>query len=182
MPANHNPHPVRQNCRSEKCGRSVHSHFAHSHPDGFPVGVFSFIIKDCFTGGGSVIDGLESLYKQIADSMLNAIPEEWSSAMFEALFFQDSSTYEAEYTRKADGKQRGFQPSSGGSRAFRELRKKFKEAGKPVWGRACFQLNSNGTFNMKWGYDNCDENGDTLFSEEDELKRHEERRKRLTKE
>jgi hypothetical protein len=67
-----------------------------------------------------------------------------------------------------------------GERAFRELRRKFKETGKPLWGQASFELHSDGKFKMKWGYDNCDENGDTIFNEEEELKRSEERRKRLT--
>jgi hypothetical protein len=79
-----------------------------------------------------VIEGDAAIYAQIAQSMCEAIPEEWSSAKFEATFYSDSSTYEAEYTRKLDGKARGFQPTSAGSRAFRELRKLFKASGQPV--------------------------------------------------
>src|SRR5437016_2475189 len=107
-----------------------------------------------------MIDGIEPLYQEIAESMVNAIPEDWSTAKFEAILYSGSSTYEAEYTRKTDGVVRGFQPADGGSRAFRQIRKMFEEAGKPLWGRACFELHSDGRFNMKWGYDNCDENGD----------------------
>jgi hypothetical protein len=129
-----------------------------------------------------MIEGIETFYQQIAESMADAIPEDWSSAKFEALFYPNSSTYEAEYTRKVDGVARGFQPTDNGGRAFRQLRKKFKEAGKPLWGKACFELHSDGKFNMKWGYENCNENGDTIFNEEEELRRHEERRKRLAAE
>jgi hypothetical protein len=32
---------------------------------------------------------------------------------------------------------------------------------------------------MKWGYDDCDEEGNALFDEEEEVRRHEARRKRL---
>ncbi len=127
-----------------------------------------------------MIDGLEPLFQQIADSMMLAIPEEWATARFEAIFFPDGSTYEAEYTRGTDKRARSFQPASGGSHAFRQLREVFRASGKPLWGRACLELNSDGSFNMTWGYDNCDENGDSHFNEEQELRRHQERHKRLS--
>ena len=98
-----------------------------------------------------MIKGIEVFLQQIAE----AIPEQWSAASFEAIFYLQSIVYEAGYTRKSDGMVRGFQPASGGSRAFRELRKRFKDAGKPLWGRACFRSWPDGTFNMKWGYDGC---------------------------
>lgn len=127
-----------------------------------------------------MLEGVEGCYDQLADSMTQAIPEEWTSASFEAIFFPNSSIYEAEYVRKEDGKARGFQPADSGDRAFRQLRKLFKVAGKPVWGKARFELQPDGTFNMHWGYDNCDTNGDTVFDEDKELKRREERRARLS--
>lgn len=127
-----------------------------------------------------MIDGIEDLYQQIAESMRGAIPEDWITAKFEAIFYPDGSTYEAEYIRKMDGGVRGFQPTSSGSRAFRQLRKKFKESGQQLWGRACVELHIDGKFNIQWGYDNCDQNGDTVFDEEKEIKRHEERRNRLS--
>lgn len=127
-----------------------------------------------------MIEEIEELYQQIAESMESAIPEEWASAKFEAIFYAGSSTYEAEYVRKCDGVARSFQPSDEGDSAFRKLRKMFKQAGQPQWGQACFELWPNGKFDMKWGYENCDENGDTRFDEQQELRRHEERRKRLT--
>lgn len=127
-----------------------------------------------------MVEGIEAFYQQIAESMIEAIPEEWSVASFEAIFFPEGSVYEAEYTRKLDGKVRGFQPASGGSRAFRQLRKKFKDAEKPLWGKARFELRPDGTFNMNWGYDDCDRDGNALFDEEQERRRHEARRIRLT--
>ncbi len=127
-----------------------------------------------------MIDGIEPLYQQIAESMIAAIPEEWSSARFDVFFVPGSCTYEAEFVRAADSASRSFQPTDDGNRAFRQLRKKFKEAGKRVWGRASFELRPDGKFNMKWGYDNCDENGDTIFNEEEEVRRHEARLQRLS--
>ena len=127
-----------------------------------------------------MIDGIELLYQQIAESIEEAIPEEWTTAKMEALFYPGSSTYFGEYRRKADGKCRDFGTTRAGERAFRELRRTFRDAGKPLWGQACFELHSDGKFNMQWGYDNCDENGDMIFNEEQEIARHEERHKRLT--
>lgn len=127
-----------------------------------------------------MIEDVEALYQQIAESMIEAIPEEWSSASFEAIFFPDGSVYEAEYTRTSDDKARGFQPTSSGSRAFRQLRNKFKEAEKPLWGKARFELRPDGTFGMKWDYDDCDDDGYARFDEEAELRRSEERHQRLS--
>ena len=65
-----------------------------------------------------MIPGIELLYRQIAESLQEAIPEEWSTAKFEAIFYTDGSTYEAEYIRTADGVTRGFQPAAGGARVL----------------------------------------------------------------
>lgn len=127
-----------------------------------------------------MIEGIEPLYRQIAESIQEAIPEDWTTAKMEAIFYPQSSIYCGEYTRKADGKARDFGTTRVGERAFRDLRKRFKEAGKPLWGQACFELHADGRFHMKWGYDNLDENGDTVFDADGELKRQEERHKRLT--
>ena len=129
-----------------------------------------------------MIEGIESLYQQIAEAIQEAIPEEWTSAKMEAIFYSDSSDYFGEYTNQADGKQRSFATAMVARRAFRELRKKFKASGKPLWGRACFELEPSGKFNLRFGYEDCDENGDTPFDGEKWLKRQEERRKRLTAE
>jgi hypothetical protein len=123
-----------------------------------------------------MIDGIEALYQQIADSIVEAIPEPWITARVEAIFFADSITFETEYTREAGGLT-SFATLLHGDRAFRELRRKFKEAGQPVWGQACFALNADGKFNMTLGYDNCDENGNTVFNETEWKRRHDERRK-----
>lgn len=126
-----------------------------------------------------MIDGIDAFYQQIADSIQEAIPEEWSSAKFEAIFHAEGSSYSGEYIRSIDGKLRSFGTTSQGERTFRELRKKFKESGMPLWGQACFEIESSGDFQMKWGYDNLDENGDTRFDADEERRRQEESRLRF---
>ena len=128
-----------------------------------------------------MIPGIEPLYQQIAESIENAIPEDWNTAKMDAVFFPDSSQYRGEYTRASDGVARSFTTTLAGERAFREIRKLFKESDQPMWGRASFELQSKGKFNMKWGYDDCDENGFARFDEEEELRRSEERHQRLTR-
>jgi hypothetical protein len=132
------------------------------------------------TGGRFVLPGLEALFQEIAESIVAGIPEEWSTARFEAIYFSDSSLYEAEYSRKTDGVPRSFEPAEEGIDAFDALRQRFVDAGQPVWGRAVLELNHDGTFGIKWGYDDCDANGDTIFDEEQELARRDARRRRLT--
>jgi len=129
-----------------------------------------------------MIEGLQPLYLQIAESIQGSIEDEWSEAKIDAIFYDGSITYFGEYKRVVDGKSRGFATQSSGERAFRQIRKLFKEAGKPLWGQATFLLYPDGRFNMKWGYDSCDSNGNTIFDEDAVLKLHEERQKRLTAE
>jgi hypothetical protein len=128
-----------------------------------------------------MIPGIEPLYQEIAESMLASIPEEWSTATFDVLFFSHSTAFEAEYTRKADGLARSFAPPRNGRRAFQRLRQLFKDAGKPLWGRATFELRPDGQFNIKWGYDNCDAQGNALFDEDEEVRRLEARQHRLSR-
>jgi hypothetical protein len=125
-----------------------------------------------------MIPSIGRFYLQIAESMTTVLPVEWSSAEFHALFYANTSTYEAEYVRP-DGFAIGFQPASDGSRAIRELRRLFKEAGQPVWGQVLFSLRDDGSFNARWGYDGCDANGDLPFDADAEVRRHDERRTRL---
>lgn len=128
-----------------------------------------------------MISGIEPLYQQIAESIEDAIPEDWDTAKMEAVFFSGSSNYTGEYSRASDGVTRSFTTTLPGERAFRAIRKLFKESDQPMWGRASFELQSNGTFNMNWGYDDCDAEGFAIFDEEEELRRSQERHQRLTR-
>jgi hypothetical protein len=126
-----------------------------------------------------MIDGIESYYQRIANSITECIPEEWSVATLHAMFYEDGSTYEAEYARQKDGKAIGLATSSDGSRAIRDMRKAFRLAGQPVWGQLLFVLRADGTFNCKWSYEGCDANGDLPFDEEEKIRRHDNRRHRF---
>ena len=128
-----------------------------------------------------MIDGIERIYEQLAQVLQAAIPEDWSSATLEAIFYPESSVYFGEYKRMANGEARSIHGTSGAvGRAFRELRALFKAAGKPLWGRAAFELRSDGHFDMRFVYDRCDEHGNLIFDETKELERSRTRRKRLT--
>jgi hypothetical protein len=127
-----------------------------------------------------MIDGIEEFYPILAESMSAAIPEEWSSASYEAFYFPQSSVYVAEYVRAVDGKLRSFTPTGEGGRAFRRLRKLFKEAGKPLWGKATFELQSNGKFNLHFSYDNCDADGNMSMDDDWHTRLHQERMARYS--
>lgn len=128
-----------------------------------------------------MIDGIEQLYGRIAESIQNAIPEEWETAEMEAVFYPNSISYLGEYTRLSDGIARGFTIDLPGQRAFRELRQLFNDAGKPLWGRVCFQLTSVGKFKLQWGYEGCDSDGYAVVDEDAEVRKIEERQKRLSR-
>lgn len=127
-----------------------------------------------------MIEGVEPLYREIAESMQEAIDDDWTNATMDAIFYSDGSEYFGEYTRRVDGKARDFATSTKGARAFRAWREAFREARQPLWGRARFELRPDGEFNVKLNYDNCDENGDTVFDAEQWRKEHDARHARLT--
>lgn len=126
-----------------------------------------------------MLSNVEAFYERIANAIVDNLHDEWQNATVTAIFYSDSITWEAEY-RTMTGELRSFEVSMELIRAFRELRGKFKEAGQSVWGQASFELDSDGKFNMKWCYDNCDENGDTIWNEEDWHRRQGERKNRLS--
>ncbi len=126
-----------------------------------------------------MIPEIEVLYERIANAMIASIPEAWRTARIVGIFYADSITWEPEYEPQAGG-LRSFDVSMELTRAFRELRRKFKEVGKPVWGQAAFNITPAGKFNMTWGYDNCDENGDTVWDEKEWNRRQDERRLRFS--
>lgn len=127
-----------------------------------------------------MIEGIETYYQRIADGIVDGIPEDWRHARVEVVFYSECSDYDGEYTTD-DGKERSFEVSDDACLAFRQLRKKFNESGKRVWGQATFELNADGSFNMKWGYDNCEENGDTIWDADEWSRKQNERRSRLTR-
>jgi hypothetical protein len=96
-----------------------------------------------------------------------------------AVFYRDHIAFEGEYTAAEGGRAKSFATPEAAERGFEEIRELFRQAGKPVWGRARFELRSDGTFNMNWGYDDCDEDGYARFDEARELERARERRKKL---
>jgi hypothetical protein len=126
-----------------------------------------------------MIEGIEAIYQRIADSVVEQLPVGWTSARVDAVFFADSSDYVGEYA-SSSGRSVDFEITMEVTRGFKELRRKFKESGKPLWGQASFELHSDGKFNMKWGYNNCDENGNTIWDEQEWHRRQEERRNRLS--
>jgi hypothetical protein len=128
-----------------------------------------------------MIEGIEEFYQEIAAALLERIPEDWTAANMEAIFYADGSTYFGEYQRAADGKARDLDLGNA-PRTFRALRAKFAEAGQPLRGRARFELQSDGSFKMHWSYDNCDENGDTIFDADQARRESDEWFRRLTAE
>lgn len=128
-----------------------------------------------------MIEGIEEFYQRIADSIVDAISEEWSIATVEATFYPDGEDYYCEYVRAVDGVPRSFLPSCCREEVFRQLRQKFKKDQKPLWGSAKFELSSDGKFKMNWNYDDCDEQGYARWDADEWLKKQQERQHRLTR-
>lgn len=125
-----------------------------------------------------MIEGIEGIYQRIADAIVDAIPEAWTFAKIEVVFYSDGSSLTGDYFTES-GKMKDVMVEEDPSEAFCEMRERFQDAGKPVWGQACFELHPNGKFNMILGYDDCDGNGDTIWDEEEHNRRQAERWQRL---
>lgn len=128
-----------------------------------------------------MLPGFEGLFQEIATMMADAIDEEWSTAHAYAVFYPGCTVSEGEYARKADGVPRGLDLPFEFREAADRLRRLFREAGRPVWGRFDFTLQPDRRFDVKWGYDSCDEQGDAIFDEDAEVQRIQDRFERLTR-
>jgi hypothetical protein len=124
------------------------------------------IIERC-----NMIDGIEPFFQEIADSIQGAIQEPWSSASMEAIFYSDHIFYLGEYQPGVGGATKTFATERLGENAFVEIRERFRAAGQRLWGRARLVIHADGTFEVKWGYDDCDENGFARFEEQAEMER-----------
>ena len=124
-----------------------------------------------------MVDGIEPLYQIIVEAIEDSIHEEWSAAQMEAVFFANGTEYYAQYTRLEDGETRSFPTTRRECKAFCKMRKLFKKAGQPLWGRACLKLTPDDMFNMEWGYENCDEKGFALFDEQAQTKQDQQRQR-----
>lgn len=118
-----------------------------------------------------MIEGIEPIYQLIADSIQRTIPDSWATAWVEAIYFTEHISYSAEYTPSNGSAPKSFATERSGRRAFEQLREMFQNAGKPLWCGARFTIHSDGTFNMKWNYENCDGNGFARFDEKEEFER-----------
>jgi hypothetical protein len=118
-----------------------------------------------------VIDGIEPLYQQIAESIQEAIPEPWAVAWIDAIFYSEHVFYSGEFAPTSENKPKSFATGRIGRKAFVAIREKFREAGRPLWCRARFEVFSDGRFKMNLGYVDCDEAGNAKFDEDAERRR-----------
>ena len=116
-----------------------------------------------------VIEGIEKVYEEIANSMVERLPERWFTAWFDAVFFPDHEFYSGEYISSEGDRASSFPTNRRGQLALRQLRDMFERANRPLWCRVRFELHSTGKFNMNWGYDDCDENGFAKFNADAEI-------------
>lgn len=127
-----------------------------------------------------MIPGIEEFYQLIASEMVDQIPGPWRQATIEVIYYPSSSDYHGEYVHES-GEEFSVLVSETARLAVDELRRKFRDAGQRVWGQFHFKLHADGTFNVKWGYDNCLENGDTIWDPDEWDRRFDENYKRLTR-
>jgi hypothetical protein len=126
-----------------------------------------------------MIDGIEPLYRTIAESITATLQRPWATAWIDVIFFPDHVFYSGEFVAIENTPPKSFPTCVEGESAFEQLRELFKAARKPLWCRARFELHSDGRFKMNWGYDDCDADGFAHFDEQKELNRMKALRDRL---
>jgi hypothetical protein len=109
---------------------------------------------------------IEETYREIVDDLRDQIDEAWIKAKVRLVCYSDGASTTGYYIRKLDGVRQGLSPNTNFFRKIRSLRRMLRERDGRVWGRAIFQLDEDGTFEMLPSYDNCDENGDEIFDDE----------------
>jgi len=130
-----------------------------------------------------MVENIEQLYQTIADLIVDNVPEEgWVDAKVKAVFHPGSISLRSDYMSTSRGGRRSFDSDKGFEmfQAFRDMRKLFKDAGKPLWGRAVFYLEPDGKFKMDFDYDDCDENGNAIYDSEKWLAEQDEWGKSVT--
>lgn len=114
-----------------------------------------------------MIPGIEEYYQIIAEEVMEVLPYRWEYAKVEAVFHYMAYRFEGVCRGRTLG-IRGFYVPEEAQAALIDLRELFRKAGKPVWGQVEFEFYPDGAFNVKWGYENCDADGNTIIVEEDE--------------
>jgi hypothetical protein len=113
-----------------------------------------------------MIEGLEPLYQELADQAAMTLPDGWQKLRIEAVFYAEEEVdYWFGYIAR-DGNLGGLGITSELCEVLRGIRAKFHESNQPVFGQVVFSLTNDGKFSLDLGYDNCDENGDTIYSSE----------------
>jgi hypothetical protein len=123
-----------------------------------------------------IIEGAESIYDRIAESIKKSILEPWTNAWIFVACYSEHNFYYAKYVPANGNPSQSYEINMEGAMAFVKLRKLFLQAGKPLWCQARFEVQSDGIFKMHFDYENCDKNGYARFDEDE----HRELVKRLT--
>ena len=108
---------------------------------------------------------LDALYSQVGSAIAKTVPDGWTSAWVQIVFFRQSTLSSGQYIT-ADGTSRAIEIGPDVEAAFSAMRTLFRANHKPVWTRARLDLTPDGKFDVQWFYDPCDENGDAYYSQD----------------
>ena len=125
-----------------------------------------------------MLKDIETYYQSLAEAILPELPEDWATANLEIVCYPKSADYFGYYVTSS-GTTKSFEVSTNAILLLRRMRKAFQAEQQPLWGQALFELNSTGEFKMKYGYENLDEDGNTIYDSEEWKQRQAERESKL---
>ncbi|MBI1676275.1 antitoxin YezG family protein [Shewanella sp. NKUCC05_KAH] len=91
---------------------------------------------------------VDDLYLTIAQDIVDAIDDQWSSAIVVFYREEDAGEFECVYKKDDSDSEHDFVVSYDAYKAFEELHQITTEHGHNTWNRAIFTLQSNGDFSI----------------------------------
>lgn len=99
--------------------------------------------------------GIDQLYQQIADRLVDSLPPDWSEAWVSAAVQDDHAKADYDY-RNQRGQESWFDPGFGVNGdiagALIRMRRLMIDAGQPAWSRVRFTLQRSGKFHIDFDY------------------------------
>ena len=96
---------------------------------------------------------IDEIYQKIAQDIVNAIDNEWKTAVMSVELLKDAANYKCRYLNSLNDKEEAFDPDPFSLDDFEELHEIMNAEGQHDWNRAVFTLYPDGKFNIDFKYD-----------------------------
>lgn len=96
---------------------------------------------------------VDEIYQKIAQDIVNAIDDEWKSAVMSVELLKGAANFKCRYLKGINNEEQAFDPDPFSLDDFEELHDIMTAEGQHNWNRATFTLYSDGNFDIDFKYD-----------------------------